>query len=973
MSKPESFAPPIEVKNNARKALEYRAKLPPSKRGMTAVGIARARDLSIGRPQSLDTIQRMVSFFARHAVDKQAENWEVGSKGWQAWMGWGGDAGRRWAERILATAMKDESTVKKEATPAASVNPTPAPSPTPTPKPTDPTPTKPAEPEGGMAIGQLRAIADKATLLANLLTPESTLEPWVLSLISVAEYQVDAVSDYFKYSGAGSPASQTLTAATNQEAKKGLGMQKTLRPVPSDIIEKSLTSTITKRQKTFGGEQREDLRDDDFVIAEERKFPIMTAADVSDAVSSWGRYAGGKNARITFDTFKDRLTALATKKGFKDALPDTWLAEMEEDDVSPDKEAFAKYYFFKAANPEQRVVVGYASSERIDGQNDIVDSEALQQALDDYMQWANLREMHQPKAVGKVLQATPVKGKIRLSDGTVLVNPLRIIAKIVDEDAWQKVKSGILKGFSIGGKVLNSVTQKVNGKDVRRITGLSLNEISLVDRPANPDARIVMMKRDSSMTQDDVAKMVKGGMVDDLIMKAKMADPQEILPMIQQLRNQAEVDGDLDTAERYNEVITLMLEAMGIIPTGTVRELDDMESPDILDNTPEDDMDAMVDMEAIYGESGEEESKALKRRNTIMYADQPDDLLKIGRAISKSNMDTLADILTAANIIRTLCAKLGLELKEEADENEGGEEAHEHSEGEGAIAVAVKPIAAEVTTVEESMTPTIPASKEQAVLDAIENAPKKMMPGNNTGSPIHTPMNPNAPAQNVTGGYPIQRNAQNGDLQKQDAADAVDITGLEKEMQSMEQTIENAPVQPAEETPIAAPEETATEKADTPPAIDVSAALQDVIAKSLQGALAGTFAQLDTVAKAVERIETKSTESNAALTESIDATKKMVEPLVEKVSALEAVAAEVKALGERLQAIESQPESGGPVLRGQSVNKALGVGGNSTEEPQDEIGTLQKMIDDTHDPLVRTRLRERLAHLETKKALFGRI
>lgn len=835
-----------------------------------------------------------------------------------------------------------------------------------------------------MAIGQLRAIADKATLLANMLTPQSTLEPWVLSLISVAEYQVDAVSDYFKYSGAGSPASQTLTAATNQEAKKGLNMNKTLhRSVPSDVIEKSLTSTIAKRQKTFGGKERDELRDEDFVIPDDRKFPIMTAADVDDAVKSWGRYAGGRNASINFDTFKDRLIALATKKGFKEALPDTWLEEMEED-VTPDKEAFDKYYFFKAANPEQRVVVGYASSERIDGQNDIVDAEALQQALDDYMQWANLREMHQPKAVGKVLQATPVKGKIRLSDGTVLVNPLRIIAKIVDEDAWQKVKSGILKGFSIGGKVINSVTQKINGKDVRRITGLSLNEISLVDRPANPDARIVMMKRDSSVLDKvELEKMVKGGMVDDLILKAKMADPQEILPMIQQLRNQAEVDGDLDTAERYNEVITLMLEAMGIIPTGTVREMDDMESPDILDNTPDDDMDSMVDMEAIYGESGEEEEKALKRRNSIMYAaGSDDDLLKIGRAISKNNMDTLADILSAANIIRTLCAKLGLELKEEESEEHEGEE-HDHGgEGKGMVAVAVKPVAAEVTTV-ESMTPTMPASKEQAVLDAIDAAPQKMMPGNNTGSPIHTPMNPNAPAQNVTGGYPIQRNAQNGDLQKQDAADAVDITGLEKEMQSMEQTIDNAtPAQPAEETSTtAAPQVEETAKADaTPPAIDVSAALQDVIAKSLQGALAGTFAQLETVAKAVERIETKSTEQSTAvwdalkpLTESVNATKGIVEPLVEKVSALETVAAEVKALGERLSAIEAQPEAGGPMLRGQTVNKALGVVGAAGEEQQDEISTLSKMIDETHDPLVRTKLRERLAHLETKKALFGRI
>ena len=96
MSNTKSYTPPIEVKNNASHALKHRASLPPSQRAMTPVGVSRARDLSNGRPQSLETIQRMKAFFDRHAVDKQSANYGVGSKGWQAWLGWGGDAGRRW-------------------------------------------------------------------------------------------------------------------------------------------------------------------------------------------------------------------------------------------------------------------------------------------------------------------------------------------------------------------------------------------------------------------------------------------------------------------------------------------------------------------------------------------------------------------------------------------------------------------------------------------------------------------------------------------------------------------------------------------------------------------------------------------------------------------------------------------------------------------------------------------------------------
>jgi hypothetical protein len=41
----------------------------------------------------------MVSYFARHEVDKQGEGWGEDSKGYQAWLMWGGDAGAAWARR----------------------------------------------------------------------------------------------------------------------------------------------------------------------------------------------------------------------------------------------------------------------------------------------------------------------------------------------------------------------------------------------------------------------------------------------------------------------------------------------------------------------------------------------------------------------------------------------------------------------------------------------------------------------------------------------------------------------------------------------------------------------------------------------------------------------------------------------------------------------------------------------------------
>jgi hypothetical protein len=96
-----TFTPPPAVRRAARLALDIRSRMPRSGRGMTMIGVARARDLSNGRPVSVDTLRRMLSYFARHEVDKQGGSWRTRGKGWQAWHGWGGDAGRIWARRML--------------------------------------------------------------------------------------------------------------------------------------------------------------------------------------------------------------------------------------------------------------------------------------------------------------------------------------------------------------------------------------------------------------------------------------------------------------------------------------------------------------------------------------------------------------------------------------------------------------------------------------------------------------------------------------------------------------------------------------------------------------------------------------------------------------------------------------------------------------------------------------------------------
>jgi hypothetical protein len=117
----ESYAPTQEMKEEAQRGLDWRSEFG---RGGTEIGIARARDISNGKQLPLDTINRMVSFFARHEVDKQAEGFSPGENGYPsngriAWALWGGDPGQRWAQNI-ADQNRDTRALPENYRPASS-------------------------------------------------------------------------------------------------------------------------------------------------------------------------------------------------------------------------------------------------------------------------------------------------------------------------------------------------------------------------------------------------------------------------------------------------------------------------------------------------------------------------------------------------------------------------------------------------------------------------------------------------------------------------------------------------------------------------------------------------------------------------------------------------------------------------------------------------------------------------------------
>jgi len=262
----EPYIPPAYVARNAQRALEVRASKPPSQQGMTPVGLARANQLASRRPVSLDTIRRMVAYFDRHEIDKRGSTWSSQGRGWQAWYGWGGDEGRDWANRILRQVEEVKIMEEKQFIVAM---------------------------RDGMFYIYQNAEDTEPVI-------EDSVENFLDTLVRMMGYSREETEDL-------------VEEATEEE-----------------MVQQEAPAMEEEAQKVeMTAEQRDALPDADFAVPQTRNFPVATPSDISDAVSSWGRYRGD----VSFEVFKRNLIAIARRKGreFVDALPQSWKDEMEEE------------------------------------------------------------------------------------------------------------------------------------------------------------------------------------------------------------------------------------------------------------------------------------------------------------------------------------------------------------------------------------------------------------------------------------------------------------------------------------------------------------------------------------------------------------------------------------------------------------------------------------------------------------------
>jgi hypothetical protein len=144
---------------------------------------------------------------------------------------------------------------------------------------------------------------------------------------------------------------------------------------------------------------------------------------------------------------------------------------------------------------ERRTVSGFATLDNLDRQGDVVPAEASKKAFERFR--GNVREMHQPIAVGKIVSFK--EDKYFDPEEQKFYSGIYVSAYVSKgaQDTWEKVLDGTLTGFSIGGEIndTDDVFDEDMNKTYRVIKDYDLSELSLVDNPANQFANVISIEK----------------------------------------------------------------------------------------------------------------------------------------------------------------------------------------------------------------------------------------------------------------------------------------------------------------------------------------------------------------------------------------------------------------------------------------------------------------------------------------------
>lgn len=172
---------------------------------------------------------------------------------------------------------------------------------------------------------------------------------------------------------------------------------------------------------------------------------------------------------------------------------------------------------------------GIATDSSLDSDKQRCDAAWLKTAMPEWFKYGNIREQHSSIAAG-------VGTELEEKDGVYYIK-----ADIVDAGSVSKLEKKVFKGFSVG--IRDARVVKDASAPNGLIVGGDIVEISLVDRPANPNARLILAKS----VEGEVVKVEEESTEEELLAEVVTDDEPvvEVEPVVEAPAIEVETPAEL--------------------------------------------------------------------------------------------------------------------------------------------------------------------------------------------------------------------------------------------------------------------------------------------------------------------------------------------------------------------------------------------------------------------------------------------
>lgn len=172
---------------------------------------------------------------------------------------------------------------------------------------------------------------------------------------------------------------------------------------------------------------------------------------------------------------------------------------------------------FSILKSDNLVIGGYASIEIVDKQNDLITLEALEEAVNKYMEeekYRNVMSNHSNVQVGEVVEKYRDSNGVLHKTGVDDVGFYVVIKMRDDIEKAKEISRGIRKGtlrsFSIGGQAISKRQRKSEEfGEYNEIEKLELHEVTVCEKGINPEAKFDILKMEEKNMSEKLEKALE--------------------------------------------------------------------------------------------------------------------------------------------------------------------------------------------------------------------------------------------------------------------------------------------------------------------------------------------------------------------------------------------------------------------------------------------------------------------------------